>query len=322
MTQVASAAPGLTGREGEGAGPVRALLLHTAPGEVMDVLRACPGLEWAAATSAGEVQARLVEHDPEVVLSIKTSEFPGPAHAAALEWGSVRWFHVGGSGHDHLPAWDPARVTVTDSAGVLAPFLAERALAGLLALATGLPEHMREQARARWSPTRFRPLAGRTLLVVGLGRTGAELARRARALGMSVLGVRASGAPHPDADEVHRPEALRDLLPRADVLSLHVRLTPETTGLVGAPELALLPRGALVLNAARGAVLGEGALLEALERNVAGAWLDVFEEEPLPEVNPLWRHPRILVTPHCADQAEDFPARFAARFRELWVASR
>ena len=69
-------------------------------------------------------------------------------------------------------------------------------------------------------------------------------------------------------------------------------------------------------------MLGEGALLEALERNVVGAWLDVFEEEPLPEVNPLWRHPRILVTPHCADQAEDFPARFAARFRELWVASR
>ena len=87
MTRVASAAPGLTRREGEGAGPFRALLLHTAPGEVMDVLRACPGLEWAAATSAGEVQARLVDHDPEVVLSIKTSEFPGPAHAAALQWG-------------------------------------------------------------------------------------------------------------------------------------------------------------------------------------------------------------------------------------------
>ena len=118
------------------------------------------------------------------------------------------------------------------------------------------------------------------------------------------------------------PEALRSLLPRADVLSLHVPLTPATSGMIGAGELALLPEGALVLNAARGAVLSEEGLLGALEQNVAGAWLDVFEQEPLPEVNPLWRHPRILVTPHCADQVADFPARFAARFRDLWLASR
>ena len=149
-----------------------------------------------------------------------------------------------------------------------------------------------------------------------------EAARRARAMGMGVLGVSRSGVAREGADEMHGPEALHELLPRADVLSIHVPLTPETRGRIGVEELALLPEGALVLNAARGAVLSEGGLLGALEQNVAGAWLDVFEQEPLPEVNPLWHHPRILLSPHCADQVEDFPARFAARFRDLWLASR
>ena len=315
--EVSSAAPGL-----EGAGPIPALLLHSRPEEVLEVVGECPDLEWVAAREPGEVKRCLSEHAPQVVFSIKTATFSGPSHGEALSWKSVRWFHVGGSGRDHLPLWDPARVTVTDSAGVLAPFLAERTLAGLLALGTGLHEQLREQRRARWSPTRFRPLAGRTMVLVGLGRTGAEVAQRARALGMRVVGVRASGEAHPAADEVHGPEALDKLLPRADVLSLHVRLTTETEGMIGARELALLPNGALVLNAARGAVLSEAGLLDALEQNVAGAWLDVFEEEPLPKLNPLWRHPRILVTPHCADQVEDFPARFAKRFRDLWLASR
>ena len=303
-------------------GPLRALLLHSEPGEVLEALHDCPGLEWAAASEPDEVARSLAEHDPQVVFSIKTASFTGPSHGEALGWKSVRWFHVGGSGRDHLPAWDPARVTVTDSKGVLAPFLAERAMAGLFALGTGLVNHLREQREARWSPTRFRPLAGRTMLVLGFGRTGVEVARRARAMGMGVLGVSRSGVAREGADEMHGPEALHELLPRADVLSIHVPLTPETRGRIGVEELALLPEGALVLNAARGAVLSEGGLLGALEQNVAGAWLDVFEQEPLPEVNPLWHHPRILLSPHCADQVEDFPARFAARFRDLWLASR
>ena len=306
----------------KGEGPLRALLLHSEPGEVLEALSDCPGLEWAAAGEPGEVARCLVEHDPQVVFSIKTASFSGPSHGEALRWKSVRWFHVGGSGRDHLPAWDPAQVTVTDSKGVLAPFLAERVMAGLFTLGTGLNEHLREQREARWSPTRFRPLAGRTMLVLGFGRTGAEVARRARAMGMGVLGVNRSGAAHEEADEMYEPGALAGLLPRADVLSIHLPLTPETRGWIGAKELAWLPEGALVLNAARGAILSEGGLLRALDQNVAGAWLDVFEEEPLPELNPLWRHPRILVSPHCADQADDFPLRFAARFRDLWLASR
>lgn len=305
-----------------GGGSHRALLLHARPDEVMGVLAECEGLEWAAATHVDEVAPALDRHDPEIVFSIKTSSFAGTAHATALSWRSVRWFHVGGSGRDHLGSWDGDRITVTDSAGVLAPFHAERAMAGLLALATGLDEQLRAQAERRWEPTRFRSLQGRTLLVVGAGRTGVELARRARAFGMRVIGVRASGEAHQGFDEMHVPAALGELLPWADVLSLNVRLTAETRGMIDAEALGRLPEGALVLNGARGGVLDTEALLGALERNVAGAWLDVFEVEPLPAESPLWQHPRVIVTPHCADQVEDFPLRFAERFAELWRAAR
>ncbi|MEM9800712.1 MAG: NAD(P)-dependent oxidoreductase [Planctomycetota bacterium] len=302
----------------DAARPIPALVLHADPAEVLPVLDRCEGLAWRAAASEAEAPSALEEHGPAAVLSIKTSRFAGPVHRLALTWPTVRWFHVGGSGRDHLGDWDPARVTVTDSAGVLAPFLAERALAALLYLSTGLDEHVRAQAERRWAPSRFRSLRGRTLLVVGVGHTGGALARAARAVGMRVVGVRASGAPHPDVDEMHRPEALHALLPDADVLSLHVRAEPATRRLIGAEELALLPDRAIVLNPARGAVLDADALLDALGRNVGAAWLDAFDDEPLPPTSPLWAHPRVLVTPHSADQVDDFPRRFAERFAALW----
>ncbi len=300
--------------------PVDVLVLHSAPEEVLPVLAAgCPGARLHAADRPAAVAPALERVRPAVVFSIKHSGFPGPAHRLAVAAPSVRWLHVGGSGTDHLGTWDARRLAVTSSAGVLAPALAEMALGALFSLALGLGRFQDDQRAARWAPRRFRPLAGRTLLVVGLGHTGRELALRARALGMTVVATRRCPAPHPAAHEVHPPEALADLLPRADVLSLHVPLVPATRGLIGAAELARLPPGALVLNSARGPVLDRAALVAALDRgHLAGAWLDVFDTEPLPAADPLWHHPRLLLTPHCADQCADFPARFAARFCALW----
>ncbi|QDU83268.1 (S)-sulfolactate dehydrogenase [Planctomycetes bacterium Pla163] len=306
----------------------RALLLHSDPDELLPLLvERCPDADWRAAATPDEVEPTLATHRPEVVFSIKHNGFPGPAHRPALAAPDVRWFQVGGSGRDHLGTWDPARVTVTTCAGVLAPFLAERALAALLSLATGLPGLLRAQAERRWSPTTFRPLAGRTLLVVGVGHTGGEFAARARSLGMHVIGVRTSRAPHPALDEVHGPDALYDLLPRADVLSLHVPLGDATRHLIDARALAALPVGALVLNAARGAVVDPDALVAELERapserRIAGAWLDVFETEPLPSDHALWSLENLLLTPHCADQADGWPILFAERFADNWERRR
>lgn len=302
--------------------PERVLVLHDRPDDFSELLgRRLAGVPVGFATRPEEVEEALERLRPTAVLSIKHSDYPGPAHRPALLAPSVRWFHVGGSGFEHLETWDPARVAVTNCAGVLAPFLAEMAMAALLSLAVGLPSFARDQRDRRWRPRRFRPVAGRTILIVGVGAVGGAIAERAAAMGLRVLGVRRSGTPHPAVERMAGPGALPELLPRADIVSLNVRLTEETVGMMGERELRAMKSGALLLNAARGAVVDEAALVRVLrDGHLGGAWLDVFEREPLPTASPLWELPKVLVTPHCADQVHDFPRRFAARFCDLYDA--
>ena len=312
--------PSVAGRaQGEPLLADRILVLHDRPDDLAELLAArCPGATIRYATRPDEVRPALESLEPDAVFSIKHSGFPGAAHLPAASFPSVRWFHVGGSGFEHLGEWDAQRLTVTHSAGVLAPFLAETTMAAMLSLAVGLPRYAVQQAEREWTPHRFRPLAGRTLVIVGVGAVGGEVAQRAKALGMRVLGVRASGDSHPAVERMVGPDGLRDLLGEADVLTLHTRLDERTRGLIGRRELAALPPEALLLNSARGAVVEEEALIEALQSGqLAGAWLDVFATEPLPASSPLWGLPNLLVTPHCADQSEDFPRRFAERFCDV-----
>lgn len=293
-------------------------MLHSWPEELQEALSG-PDRQLFWATTPEQVEPLLREVQPEVVFSIKHSGFPGEAHRQAREWPSVRWFHVGGSGWDHLGQWDPERQTVTNSAGVLAPFHAERTLAGLLALSTGLVTHLEAQRLRLWNPTRFSTLRGRCALIVGVGRTGTALASLLKGLGMTVLGVRRRGERHPDVDTMYEFRQLPQLWARAEVLSLHLPWTPETHHLLDSRALAALPQGAIVLNGARGAVLHTEALLAALQSgHLGGAWLDVFEEEPLPADSPLWNTPGLLVSPHCADQVHDFAQRYAQLFLTNW----
>ena len=297
---------------------MRILVLHDTPGDFDEWLRErFPQHEFGWAQNPGEVAEHLERLEPEVVFSIKHSEFPGPAHLPALHHPAVKWFQVGGSGYEHLGEWDRAQVTVTNSAGVLAPFHAERAMAGLLALSTGLLRARRLQKKATWSPDRFSSLQGRTLLVVGLGQTGRVLARRAASFGMKIIGVKRSPEHCPGVDEVHPVEMLDRLWERADVVSLNVPHNVETHHLVNKEVLRKLKPHALFLNGSRGSVVDEQALVEALRRKaIAGAWLDVFEQEPLPSESPLWGMDQVIITPHSADQVTDFPLRFARFFAE------
>ncbi|MCO4769771.1 MAG: D-2-hydroxyacid dehydrogenase [Deltaproteobacteria bacterium] len=297
----------------------RILALHDTPADFADLLaQRCADAEVRFATRAEEVASSLAGFRPTAVLSIKHSGFPGEVHAPAVHAPGVQWFHVGGSGFEHLGTWDPSVVQVTHSAGVLAPFLAEMTLAAMLSLATGLPLYARDQRERAWRPRRFRSLASQTLLIVGVGATGGELAHRARALGMTVLGIRASAEPHPAVHAMHGPQSLRSLLPQADIVSVHARAGAATRGLVGRDEFEAMKHGALFLNSSRGAIVDERALIDALQsRHLGGAWLDVFAVEPLPSESPLWSLPNVLITPHCADQVTDFPRRFAQRFCDL-----
>ena len=297
---------------------MRILVLHDTPGDFEEWLRErFPRHEFGWARRPEEVTKLLERLEPEAVFSIKHSEFPGPAHLPALHFPSVKWFQVGGSGYEHLGQWDRDKVTVTNSAGVLAPFHAERAMAGLLALSTGLLRARRLQAKAEWSPDRFTSLQGRTLLIVGLGQTGRELARRAASFGMRIIGVKRTPEDFPGVDQVRPVEELDSLWDRADVVSLNVPHNAETHHLVSAEVFQRLQPHALFLNGSRGSVVDEQALIAALrEEAIAGAWLDVFEREPLPSESPLWRMEQVVVTPHSADQVTDFPLRFAQFFAE------
>jgi phosphoglycerate dehydrogenase-like enzyme len=292
--------------------PTRVLVLHDRPDELRSTLAPLAAdLAWAAAPA--EVGRALAAHAPEAVLSIKHSAFPGPAHTPAARHPSVRWLHVGGSGYEHFAPL-PEGLVVTNCAGVLAPCLAETALAALLSLAVGLPRYAEQQRQQRWVPHRFDALAGRRLLIVGAGAVGQALGQRAAALGMEVVGVRRTGREAPGFAAMHTPDALPALLPTADVVSVHVRLDASTERLFDAAAFAAMKPGALFLNSARGLVVDTDALLDA--RHLGGVWLDVVDPEPLPSGHPLWTVPNTLITPHAADQVADFPRRFAERFAE------
>ncbi len=290
------------------------LVVHAEASRLIDALvPLCPGETFTGVDSLAAIQPALAAHEPAIVFCIKSSSFLGPEFHALVQHPSVRWVHVGGLGVEHLGTWDAARVTVTNSAGVLAPYLAETWLGAVLALDGGLLEW----AGARgWGERRFRAIRGQRLLLVGLGEVGRRVAELAKAAGMETEAIRA----HPErggADRVFGPEQLDARLPHADIVSLHVRSTPSTRHLIDARRLALMKPGALFVNSARGAIVDEAALAERLiDGHLRGAWLDVFEREPLPETSPLWGLPNVLITPHAADQVEGWALLFVDRFVE------
>jgi glyoxylate reductase len=208
-------------------------------------------------------------------------------------------------GLDHVDLGEATRrgIPVGHTPGVLTETTAELAFALLLAAARRIPEADRFVREGHWTPARSwepdlllgRDLHGARLGIVGLGAVGREVARRASGFGMRVLGWSRSPGEVPGVERVPFP----DLLSASDFLSIHVALTPETRGLVGADEIARMPRGAILVNTARGGIVDEMALLAALESGrIAAAALDVFESEPLPAASPLRRAPNLILAPH------------------------
>ena len=238
----------------------------------------------------------------------------------------VRWVQARNAGAgEQLGAaleLDPERlrdVTVTSVSGIHAGPLAEFALLGLLAFAKRLPELSRDKADRVWPelPPTMGVLAGRTVLVVGLGEIGLAVAHLAGAAGMGVLGVKRTATAVPGVDEVAAPDRLAELAARADDLVVTLPLTDATRGLVDAAALRALRPGAVVVNVGRGAVIDEAALAEALrDGHLAGACLDVFTEEPLPAQSPLWELENVIVAPHSAARTDDEDARAVALFAE------
>jgi phosphoglycerate dehydrogenase-like enzyme len=296
------------------------LIAHAGADLYLEELRArFPGLPCRAARGPAELEAALAEQPPTVAYSCRTDSFPGEAHRPLLAAPGLRWLQVGGSGHEHLAGWERADggLVLTNAAGVLAPALAEAAIGAMLALAFGLPAYVRQQAARVWRKGTWRPLAGRTLLVVGAGAIGREVALRADALGMRVVGLARRPAWIPAFAEVRPLAGLHAALAEADVVSLHLRLASETAGLFDAAAFAAMRPGSLFLNSARGGLVDEAALVDALRGGrLAGAWLDVAAVEPLPEASPLWSLDNVVLTPHCSDRVSDWEVRLARFFMD------
>jgi phosphoglycerate dehydrogenase-like enzyme len=295
------------------------VLLHTNdPGPAREIVAAAhPDLRIETCDSYAALPARVAQCAAEVVFSVRFAGTPGFPRAALVESGAVRWVSVGGSGTDHLAPWDPARVTVTNAAGVAADMMAEYALGAMLSFSLDLRGFSRAQAERRWIAGRVAPIEGRTLLVLGLGHTGRATARRAKAMGMTVLGLRARPQPTAHVDEVHPVDALPALLPRADFILCCTPLTPATRGLVSASAFAAMKPGAVLIDVSRGGVVDEPALIGALRAGrLGGAALDVFATEPLPAVNPLWGFDNVIVTPHCSSVYAGWEAKSVTLFSE------
>jgi phosphoglycerate dehydrogenase-like enzyme len=246
---------------------------------------------------------------------------------------NLRWLQTFNVGVDH-PIFAELLgrgIRVTSAAGTSAVPIAQSAVTGLLMLSRGFPAWLQAQREHKW--LQFRGSQGpadlscQTLCVLGMGSIGTEIARLAQALGLTVIGIRRSPRqPSDPVAEMHPPSALAELLPRCDWLAIACPLTAETRRLVDAAMLARLPRGARVINIARGEIVDEAALVRALQDgHLAGAYLDVFEQEPLPAESPLWDLPNVIVTPHNCGASSGNEARILALFAdnlERWLSGR
>lgn len=222
-------------------------------------------------------------------------------------------------------------IRLASGQGVNKNAVSEHAIGLMLSLTRRLALARDNQARAHWRPEQTDPaaredeMAGKTMVLVGIGGIGDRIARIARAMDMTVIGVRRDPARGPGAaDEVHSFRDLKALLPRADVLMLSCPLTEDTRNLVDAEALACLKPGARLVNVARGGCVDEAALIAALQGGrLAGAALDVTAVEPLPEASPLWSLPNVVLTPHAAGETNRYELNvldiLARNLERLWA---
>ncbi len=213
----------------------------------------------------------------------------------------LKWIQSMSAGVEKLAPLIPDGIALTNASGVHGPRGGEYGITGVLMLNSRVPQFVSNQQAARWEQIHTTPLKGKTLVLLGVGAIGGEVARLAKQFGMRVLGVSRGGKAQPSVDKMYRTRDLAKALPMADFVLSSLPLTPETKGLLGRKELDLLPSHAGIVNLGRAGVIDYTALAEKLRKGeLSGAVLDVFDEEPLPASSPLWSVPNLIMSPHCA----------------------
>ncbi len=233
----------------------------------------------------------------------------------------LRWHHAPSAGVNHIliPEYLERDIILTNGAGTFSIPIAEFVLTYMLYHAKTLSTLLDLQADRTWKRSIELPiqeLFNATLLIIGAGNIGQEIAKRASAFGMRVWGSRRTPEPLPNFEKVVGAHEWRSLLPEADYIVLAIPLTPETQHLIDERALRSMRPNAYLINIARGAVVDQAALITALQQGwIAGAGLDTFETEPLPPDNPLWSLPNVFVSPHCSG----FSPRIADRMIALFL---
>jgi phosphoglycerate dehydrogenase-like enzyme len=221
---------------------------------------------------------------------------------------NLQMVSIWGTGTDNIDLESAGRrgITVTNTPGVNAGAVAEHAIALMLAVGRRIPRIDREMREGQWPRELLTQLLGKTLGVFGTGRIGARVVTLGTALGMEVLAWSARGdAPHVAALGA-RAASKEEILRGADVISLHVRLGPETRGFLSRRELAMMKRGAILINTGRGPLIERDALVDALRQGkIGGAGLDVFHDEPLKADDPILKLDNVVLSPHNAGQTPE-----------------
>lgn len=268
---------------------------------------------FAASPAAG--RAALAEAD------ILVAQAAALAALLPLAAPKLRLMFCMNAGLDRLAPFDwlPPGVMLLNNRGVHATRAGEYAAMALLMLAGGMPGIIADQHAQNWVQRPPTALAGRRLVVLGLGTLGGAAAERAASFGMRVTGVRANPAPHPACERVLGTQALDTVLPEAEFLFLGLPLTAATRGILDRRRIALLPAGAFVVNIGRGSLLDQEALCDALDAGrLGGAMLDVFTPEPVPPGHRLWTTRNLVMTPHIS---ADDPATYNPLSLDLFWAN-
>jgi glyoxylate/hydroxypyruvate reductase A len=300
--------------------PARVLVYHPAEAKDYAALIRAPRGRITIDVCGTPDEAAAVVADTDVIYAWK---FPPALYPRAAR---LRWMHAMGAGVDWVLVPEfPEHVTVTRVPGVFGPWMREYVLARCFAVTQRLDAYRGFQKAGSWRedviPER---LVAKTMVIVGLGDIGRTIVAGARAVGMRVIGVSRSGRRVYEANRVYPLSGLTDALRQGDFVVLVLPLTEETRGLIGASALAAMKPTAWLFNIGRGAVVAEGALVEALRtRQIAGAVLDVFAQEPLPPSHPLWSLENVMVTPHISGPST--PSEMAPVFNDnlaRWLSGR
>lgn len=229
---------------------------------------------------------------------------------------AVRWVHCRAAGLDDLltPELIESPVPLTNGSGVFSPPLGEFVLGAILYFAKDFRRLIRNQMAGVWEQFDVAEIAGQTAGIVGYGDIGRAVATRLKAMGMRILASRrtipAPGPVDPLVSQYYRPDRLLEMIPQCDYVVVAAPLTPETRGMIGAREFAVMKPDAVILNVGRGPVIDEPAMLQALTgKRILGAALDVFASEPLPSGHPFFQLENVLLSPHSTDHTHDWLER-------------